>query len=86
MGAKENLELVEELQRVLRDLDFERYGQLLADDATFVVKDKDGRRSRYQIQSHLPLREAITQERTIGKVLDVLVESKIPRRGRRPPA
>jgi ketosteroid isomerase-like protein len=35
MGAKENLELIEELQRAVRDLDFERYGQLLADDATF---------------------------------------------------
>ena len=46
----------------------------------YVVKNKDGRRNRYQIQSHLPLREAITQERTIGEVLDVLVESKIPRR------
>ena len=34
MGAKENLELIEELQRALRDLDFERYRQLLADDAT----------------------------------------------------
>ena len=51
----------------------------------YVVKDKAGRRNRYQIQSHLPLREAITQERTIGEVLDVLVESKIRRRGRRAP-
>ena len=42
----------------------------------YVVKEKDGRRNRYQIQAHLPLREAITQERTIGEVLDVLVESK----------
>ena len=50
-----------------------------------VVKDKDGRRNRYQIQAHLPLREAITQQRTIGEVLDVLVESKIPSRGRRTP-
>ena len=49
----------------------------------YVVKDKDGRRNRYQIQSHLPLREAITQERTIGEVLDVLVESKTPRPRRR---
>ena len=48
----------------------------------YVVKDKDGRRNRYQIQAHLPLREAITQERTIGEVLDVLVESDI--RHRRP--
>ena len=47
-------------------------------DGGYVVKDKDGRRNRYQIQPHLPLREAITQERTIGEVLDVLVESKTP--------
>src|SRR4029079_10902719 len=31
----------------------------------YVVKDKDGRRNRYQIQPHLPLRESITQARTI---------------------
>jgi DNA-binding IclR family transcriptional regulator len=42
-------------------------------DGGYVVKEKDGRRNRYQIQAHLPLREAITQERTIGEVLDVLV-------------
>ena len=47
----------------------------------YVVKDKDGRRNRYQIQPHLPLREAITQERTIGEVLDVLVDSKFPANG-----
>jgi ketosteroid isomerase-like protein len=35
MGAKENLELIEELQQAARDLDFDRYGQLLAEDATF---------------------------------------------------
>jgi DNA-binding IclR family transcriptional regulator len=49
----------------------------------YVVKHKDGRRNRYQIQPHRPLREAVTQERTIGEVLDVLVESKIRRRARR---
>jgi hypothetical protein len=47
----------------------------------YVVKEKDGRRNRYQIQAHLPLRETITQERTIGEVLDFLVETNI--RGRR---
>jgi DNA-binding IclR family transcriptional regulator len=52
----------------------------------YVVKDKDGRRNRYRIQSHLPLREAIIQERTIGEVLDILVESKIPSRGSPAPA
>jgi hypothetical protein len=50
-----------------------------------VVKEKDGRRNRYQIQALLPLREAISQERTIGEVLDVLVETDTrPRRRRRP--
>ena len=35
MGAKQNLELIEELQQAVRDGNFERYGQLLADDAVF---------------------------------------------------
>jgi len=51
-------------------------------EAGYVVKEKDGRRNRYQIQTHLPLREAITQERTIGEVLGVLVETKTRRRRR----
>jgi Mn-dependent DtxR family transcriptional regulator len=48
-------------------------------DAGYVVKKKDGRRNRYQVQGHLPLRDAITRERTIGEVLNVLVS---PPRGR----
>jgi hypothetical protein len=52
-------------------------------DSGYVVKDKDGRRNRYQIRPHLPLRETITQERTIGDVLDVLVDSKTPPQARR---
>ena len=43
--------------------------------AGYVVKAKDGRRNRYQIQGHLPLREAIGRERTIGEVLDVLADT-----------
>lgn len=53
-------------------------------EAGYVVKDKDGRRNRYQIQSHLPLPEAIAQQRTIGEVLDVLVGAKTLRRQRAP--
>ena len=53
-------------------------------DGGYVVKEKDGRRNRYQIQAHLPLREAITQERTIGEVLDVLVQSNTHRQPRPP--
>jgi hypothetical protein len=41
--------------------------------AGYVVKDKDGRRNRYHIQEHLPLRDPISQERTIGELLDLLV-------------
>jgi hypothetical protein len=42
--------------------------------AGYVVKDKDGRRNRYHIQEHLPLREPITQERTVGELLELLVD------------
>jgi hypothetical protein len=48
-----------------------------------VEKDKDGRRNRYRIQPDRPLGESITQERTIGEVLDVLVEPKVCRQRRR---
>ncbi len=44
-------------------------------EAGYVVKDKDGRRNRYQVQAHLPLREAIGREPTIGEVLELLVDS-----------
>jgi DNA-binding transcriptional ArsR family regulator len=43
-------------------------------DAGYVVKEKDGRRSRYEIQGHLPLRGSIGRERAVGEILDVLVE------------
>ncbi|MGO8876587.1 MAG: helix-turn-helix transcriptional regulator [Acidimicrobiales bacterium] len=44
--------------------------------AGYVVKDKDGRRNRYEIQAHLPLRDAIARERTIGEVLAILVDPR----------
>jgi DNA-binding MarR family transcriptional regulator len=40
--------------------------------AGYVVKEKEGRRNRYHIQAHLPLRDAIIRERTIGEVLALL--------------
>lgn len=42
-------------------------------DAGYVVKDKEGRRNRYRIQEHVPLRDPISQEPTIGEMLDLLV-------------
>jgi len=41
-------------------------------EAGYVVKQKDGRRNRYQIQAHLPLPEPTSQERTVGEVLALL--------------
>ena len=41
-------------------------------DAGYVLKLKEGRRNRYQIQAHLPLRDTISRERTIGDVLSLL--------------
>lgn len=45
-------------------------------DAGYVLKEKDGRRNRYQIQDHLPLRETVSRQRTIGELLDLLVDSE----------
>src|SRR4051794_10199420 len=41
-------------------------------DAGYVLKVKEGRRNRYHIQAHLPMREAINRERTIGEILKLL--------------
>ena len=41
-------------------------------EAGYVVKHKDGRRNRYQIQAHLPLPGSGSRERTIGEILALL--------------
>ena len=41
-------------------------------EAGYVVKEKDGRRNRYRIQTHLPLPERTGRERTVGEVLALL--------------
>ncbi|MGI8751423.1 MAG: helix-turn-helix transcriptional regulator [Acidimicrobiales bacterium] len=43
--------------------------------AGYVVKEKEGRRNRYKIQEHLPLREPVSRERTIGEVLALLSDT-----------
>ena len=40
-------------------------------DAGYVIKHKDGRRNRYQIQAHLPLPEAGHGDLAIGEVLEL---------------
>jgi hypothetical protein len=41
--------------------------------AGYVVKHKDGRRNRYQVQAHLPLPEPASREPAIGDVLAILI-------------
>ena len=42
-------------------------------EAGYVLKEKDGRRNRYQVQPHQPLREPNARATSIGEVLDLLV-------------
>jgi DNA-binding IclR family transcriptional regulator len=51
-------------------------------EAGYVVKERDGRRNRYHIQEHLPLRDSISRERTIGEVLDLFVDTALSKRTR----
>ena len=41
-------------------------------EAGYVVKHRDGRRNRYQVQAHLPLPGTGSRERTIGEILALL--------------
>jgi DNA-binding IclR family transcriptional regulator len=43
--------------------------------AGYVVKEKEGRRNRYRIQRHLPLRASVGRQPTIGEVLRLLVDT-----------
>jgi hypothetical protein len=46
--------------------------------AGYVIKHKDGRRNRYQIQAHRPLAEPASQASAIGDVLAVLLGGITP--------
>jgi Winged helix-turn-helix DNA-binding len=41
-------------------------------DAGYLVKEREGRRTRYHIQAHLPLPDTPDREQAIGEVLAVL--------------
>jgi DNA-binding IclR family transcriptional regulator len=53
-------------------------------NAGYVVKERDGRRNRYEIQEHLILRDTISRERTVGELLDLLLDGKRPPKGSTP--
>ena len=45
-------------------------------EAGYVIKQKDGRRNRYQIQAHMPLPEPTSQQLAIGEVLALLAGTR----------
>jgi DNA-binding IclR family transcriptional regulator len=45
----------------------------------YIVKERDGRRNRYRIERHLPLRDPTARERTVGEVLAVLTDTRTRR-------
>jgi hypothetical protein len=51
-------------------------------EAGYVIKQKDGRRNRYQIQAHLPLPEPASQGPAIGEVLALLMGDRTTSRPR----
>jgi len=61
----------------------ERHAYAIVTDLTeagYVVKEKEGRRNRYQVQSHLALPELPDREQAIGDVLDVLTGRRTKRK------
>jgi DNA-binding transcriptional ArsR family regulator len=55
----------------------------------YVLRERQGRRNRYQVKPELPLRHPLVQEREVGELLKVLVgglEVANQRKPGRPPA
>jgi hypothetical protein len=46
-------------------------------EAGYIVKEKSGRRNRYEIQAHLPLPEPTSRESTVGEVLALLAGTEL---------
>lgn len=46
--------------------------------AGYLIKEKEGRRNRYRIQHHLPLRHSFAREPTVGELLELLMDSTPP--------
>ena len=72
------------LREIATDLGItERHAYAIVTDLTeagYVVKEREGRRNRYQVQSHMALPELPDREHAIGDVLDVLTGRGAKRR------
>jgi DNA-binding transcriptional ArsR family regulator len=47
----------------------------------YVLREREGRRNRYQVKPELPLRHPLVQGREVGDLLEVLLGSARPARG-----
>jgi hypothetical protein len=46
-------------------------------EAGYVVKDKNGRRNRYDVQVDKPLPEALLRQRTVGQLVELLAQTEL---------
>lgn len=44
-------------------------------DAGYVVKEREGRRNRYHLQADLPLVDRVASGRTVGELLELLLDA-----------
>src|SRR5690348_12817600 len=49
-------------------------------DAGYIVKEREGRRNRYEIAYEQPIREQTARERTVGEVVALLADAQGSRR------
>jgi DNA-binding MarR family transcriptional regulator len=45
-------------------------------DAGYLLREKQGRRNRYEVVEHVPLRHPLVQQREVGELLAVLAEPR----------
>jgi predicted transcriptional regulator len=50
-------------------------------DAGYISRERNGRRNRYTVQSHLPLPDPFAREQSIGDLLGVLGRENSPKDG-----
>ncbi len=72
------------LREIAAELDItERHAYAVVTDLTeagYIVKTREGRRNRYQVQKHLTLPDLRDREQAIGDVLDVLTGRAVKQR------
>jgi DNA-binding transcriptional regulator LsrR (DeoR family) len=47
-------------------------------EAGYVIREKDGRRNRYQVQAHLPVPEPGTREPAVGELVTLFAAQSLP--------